>query len=131
MIFIDSNVPMYLVGSAHPHKLDAQRLLAQLAGERRRLVTDAEVMQEILHRCVAINRRDAIQPTFDVLLSLVDEVFAIERATAERAKQIVLAYPRVSAREAIHVAVMENHGINTLLSFDRGFETIPGLRRLG
>ncbi len=27
MIFVDSNIPMYLVGKAHPHKLDAQRLL--------------------------------------------------------------------------------------------------------
>ena len=26
MIFVDSNVPMYLVGSEHPHKIDAQRL---------------------------------------------------------------------------------------------------------
>jgi hypothetical protein len=30
-------------------------------------VTSAEVLQEILHRYVAINRRDAIQPAFDAL----------------------------------------------------------------
>ena len=33
------------------------------------LLTDAEVLQEILHRYVAINRRDAIQPAFDALLA--------------------------------------------------------------
>jgi hypothetical protein len=27
LIFVDSNVPMYLVSAAHPHKVDAQRLL--------------------------------------------------------------------------------------------------------
>ena len=65
MILVDSNIPMYLVGSAHPHKTDAQRLLERLAMDNRRLVSDAEVLQEILHRYVSIERRDAIQPAFD------------------------------------------------------------------
>jgi len=47
VILIDSNIPMYLVGTPHPHKHDAQRLLAKLISERQRLVTDAEVLQEI------------------------------------------------------------------------------------
>jgi predicted nucleic acid-binding protein len=86
MIFIDSNIPMYLVGAAHPRKADAQRLieLAVVAGER--LVTDAEVLQKILHRYVTIDRRDAIQPAFDALLGVVDEVLAVTFADVERAK---------------------------------------------
>lgn len=64
---------MYLVGKDHPHKIDAQRLLERFVVEKRRLVTDTEVFQEILHRYVAINRRDAIQPAFDLLQKLVDE----------------------------------------------------------
>lgn len=74
MILVDSNVPMYLVGAAHPHKTDAQRLLERLAMDNRRLVSDAEVLQEILHRYVSIERRDAIQPAFDALLGIVDDV---------------------------------------------------------
>ena len=50
MIFLDTNVPMYLVGADHPHKADAQRLLERAAGSRERLVTDVEVFQEMLHR---------------------------------------------------------------------------------
>ena len=60
MIFVDANVPMYLVGGDHSHKADTLRLLRQAATERERLVTDAEVLQEVLHRYVAIKRRDAI-----------------------------------------------------------------------
>jgi predicted nucleic acid-binding protein len=52
-MLIDSNVPMYLVG-AHPYKTDAQRWLEKLVRERRRLVTRAEVLQEILHRYVRL-----------------------------------------------------------------------------
>ena len=67
MIFVDSNIPMYLVGAEHPNKDGARRLLEQCIARGERLVADAEVLQEILHRYVAINRRDAIQPAFDAL----------------------------------------------------------------
>lgn len=121
---------MYLVGSPHTHKIDAQRLLEQLVTERQRLVTDAEVLQEILHRYVAINRRDAIQPAFDALLGIVDRVLDINRIAAERAKEIVLGHRRLSARDALHLAVMEQHGIERILSFDSGFDGLPGVVRL-
>lgn len=130
MILIDSNVPMYLVGAAHPHKIDAQRLVERLISERQRLVTDAEVLQEILHRYIAINRRDAIQAAFDSLLGIVDEVLPVERVTVERAKAIVFGNRRLSARDAIHLGVMEQHGVSRILSFDSGFDGFPGLTRL-
>lgn len=106
MIFLDSNVPMYLIGAPHAHKSDAQRLLEAVVSDRQRLVTDAEVLQEILHRYVAIERTDAIRPAFDAILGLVDEVFPVERDAVERAKRIVLGTRRLSAGDAIHVATM-------------------------
>lgn len=130
MILVDSNVPMYLVGAPHPHKTDSQRLLEQLISDRQKLVTDAEVLQEILHRYVAINRRDAIQPAFDALLGVVDQVFAIDEPTAQRAKEIVLERSGLSARDALHVAVMDLQGIEVILSFDAGFDGLPGIQRL-
>ena len=130
MILVDSNIPMYLVGAAHPHKSDAQRWLEKLVSDRQRLVTDAEVLQEILHRYVAINRRDAIQPAFDALLGIVDQVLAVDRSVAERAKEIVLGYRQLSARDAVHLAVMEHHGIERILTFDSGFDGFPGIARL-
>jgi uncharacterized protein len=130
LILIDSNIPMYLVGSSHPHKSDAQRWLEKLVSNRQRLVTDAEVVQEILHRYVAIDRRDAIQPAFDALLGIVDEVLPIDRSIAERAKQIVLGRRQMSARDAVHLAVMEEHGIEQILTFDSGFDGFPGVTRL-
>jgi len=130
VILLDSNIPMYLVGSPHPHKADAQRLLEKLITDRERLVTDAEVLQEILHRYVAIDRRDAIQPAFDALLGIVDEVLSVDRGAVERAKQIVLGYRQLSARDAVHLSVMEQNGIHQIFSFDTGFDTFPGITRL-
>jgi len=131
VIFVDSNVPMYLVGTAHPHKSDAQRLLEASIAHGEKLVTDAEVLQEILHRYVAINRRDAVQPAFDALLEVVDEVFPIERSDVERAKAIVLERQQLSARDCLHVAVMQRYRIGRILSFDTGYDGIPGIVRIG
>jgi len=130
VIFVDSNVPMYLVGAAQPHKVDAQRLLERLVSERRRLVTDVEVLQEILHRYAAIDRREMIQPAFDALLGVVDEVFPVQASTVTDAKGIVLARRRLSARDALHLAVMAEQGVTEILSFDAGFDGYPGITRL-
>jgi len=130
VILVDSNVPMYLVGAEHPHKVDARRLLERAIAEKRRLVTDAGVLQEILHRYVAIDRRDAIQPCFEVLLEVVDEVLAVNLEIVERARDIVIGHPDLTARDAVHVAVMREHGIENILSFDRHFDGVPGITRM-
>jgi predicted nucleic acid-binding protein len=128
--FVDSNVPMFLVGAVHPHKIDAQRLLERALADRERLVTDAEVLQEILHRYVAIDRRDAIQPALDVLLGVVDEVFAVDLRAVERAKAILLERRRLSARDALHLAIMEQQGVTRILTFDTGFDEVTAVERV-
>lgn len=130
MVFIDSSVPMYLVGAAHPNKVDAQRRLEALVSQRVRLVTDAAVLLEILHRYTAIERRGGIQPALDALLGVVDEVLPIDRDTAERAKQLVLQYPTLPVRAAMHIASMQRAGIENVLAFDPAYDRIPGLTRL-
>ena len=130
MIFVDSNVPMYLVGSAHPNKEAARALLERAITDGESLVTDAEVLREILHRYVAIDRREAIAPATDVLLGVVDEVFPVERVDVERAGRLVLSTP-LSARDAVHVAIMRRRGVERILSFDRGFDGVAGLARIG
>jgi predicted nucleic acid-binding protein len=130
LIFVDSNIPMYAIGAAHPNKAASRLLLEQLIAQGERLVTDAEVLQEILHRYVAIDRRDAIQPAFEALLGVVDEVFPVERRDAERARDLVHAMRSLSARDALHVAIMERQNVGSILSFDSGFDAVPGISRV-
>jgi len=131
VIFIDSNIPMYLVGSSARHRIESQRMLERSIESRERLVTNAEVLQEILHRYVAIQRTDAIQPAFDALLGVVDEVFPVAREDVDRAKSIVLGGGgRRLARDAVHLATMERHRIQRIMSFDTGFDGFPGITRI-
>jgi len=130
LIFVDSNIPMYLIGAAHPHKTEAQVILERLIAAGQRLVTDAEVLQEILHRYAAIDKREAIGPALQVTLDIVDEVIPIEKADVLRAGEIVQNRALMSARDAVHIAVMERYGIRSILSFDGDFDRWPGLQRI-
>jgi uncharacterized protein len=130
VIFIDSNIPMYLVGAAHPHKADAQLLLERLISAGQRLVTDAEVLQEILHRYTAIDRREAIGPALQATLDIVDEVFAIEKADVLRAAEITQHRGKFSARDALHIATMQRMKVKSILTFDSDFDRWPGLTRI-
>ncbi len=130
MIFVDTNIPMYLIGSEHPNKLGAQQLLETAIARGHRLVCDAEVLQEIIHRYVSIRRLDAIQSAFDLLKGVIDETFSIESKDVEQASQVLLAYDGLSSRDALHVAIMKRHGVDRIMSFDSGFDRVPGIERL-
>ena len=129
MIFVDANVPMYLVGAEHPNKARSRALLETAIAAGEPLVTDVEVLQEILHRYVAIERRDAIEPCIAVLLGVVDEVFPVELEDVRRTSAIVRS-SRLTARDALHLAVMQRRGVDRILSFDQGFDIVPGITRI-
>lgn len=122
--------PCTLTGAAHPHKTEAQVILERLIAAGQRLVTDAEVLQEILHRYTAIEKREAIGPALQVTLDIVDEVSPIEKTDVLRAGEITQNRALLSARDAVHIAVMERHGIRSILSFDGDFDRWPVIQRI-
>ena len=130
MIFIDSNVPMYLIGASHPNKTRAIELVNRLVRGGERLVTDIEVYQEILHRYTAIRRTDAIAVAFRSLDAIADEILTFGMQEIRAAKSIIDSVDGVSARDALHVAIMRSSRVDRILSFDRGFDAFPELDRL-
>jgi predicted nucleic acid-binding protein len=104
--------------------------LERLAAAGRQMVTDAEVFQEILHRYISIDRRSKIGPAFQALLDTVDDVFPVEKSDVLRAAEIAQNRASFSARDAIHIAVMERYGVHSILSFDADFDRWPGLTRI-
>lgn len=125
MIFVDSNVPMYLVGTPHRNRNRIEEFLGVHAGEE--YVTSAEVYQEIVHRYVAIDRRGAIDDAFRFLDDLVTTVFAIAREDVSVAHAIANEQHALSARDCLHLAVMERRGVNVALTCDAAFALRPGI----
>jgi len=121
---------MYLIGRADPLQLKAQAVLQDLVRARRRLVTSAEVLQEICHRYQAIKKIEFIRPCFDVIDGIVDQIFPITKQDVEESLNLLLGYKGLSARDALHIAVMRNLGIKEILSLDEDFDEIPWITRL-
>ena len=130
MIFIDSNVPMYLVDAPHPNKDRALAMLTQLVQDGERFSTDVEVYQEILHRYTAIRRFEAIDAAFESLDAIADDILTFGMPEIRAARALIDSVDGLSARDTLHVAVMRKAGTNRILSFDRGFDICPGIHRL-
>ena len=128
MIFVDSNVPMYLVGAPHPNRDGLAMFLRARPDED--YVTSAEVYQEVLHRYVAIARRAAIDDAFALLDDLVVTVFPVTRDDVGAAGKIAELDDGLSARDCLHLAVMSAHRVSRILTFDEGFDLYPGIMRL-
>ena len=130
MIFVDSNVPMYIVGEPHPNQERAIVLVDELIDDGERLITSVEVYQEILHRYTSIRRPRAIDIAINELDRLVDEVLPYNMREIRAARELLATVPGISARDALHVAVMRAAGCSRVLSFDGGFDNCPGIVRV-
>ena len=129
-VFIDSNVPMYVAGAAHPHRAPARRFLERVRSGEVAGCTSTEVLQELLYRYSALGRPDLAEQVYDLFVQICPEIFDVTLADTDRARDLLTEVEGLSARDALHAAVALNHGVGTVATFDRGFERVPGLARL-
>ena len=61
---------------------------------------------------------------------MVETVFPIELPDVQRTKEILHGGFGVSARDALHIAVMERHGVERIMSFDVALDRFPGIARV-
>ena len=87
-------------------------------------------LPRVIHRYTAIDRSEAIRPAFDWLRAVADDVFPIDMIDVDRALEIIVGKHGLSARDAIHAAVMERHSVERILSFDSGFDGVRGIERI-
>lgn len=128
--FLDANILMYAAGSAHPLREPCRKALHKAVYQEIRLVTDAEVLQEILHRYFSIGRPDSARIVHRSAIDLCDEVLPIEAKHTTTALELLLEHPELTPRDAIHVATMQHHGLELLLSTDRDFDDLPQIDRV-
>jgi hypothetical protein len=130
VVFVDTNILMYVAGREHPHQEPCRQALALIAQEVVEAVTSTEVHQEILHRYLSLGRPEDARSVSKTLQSIVPRTLAVDLADIVRARDLSIIYPTVPARDLVHAAVMLNHGITTVLSVDRHFDNIHEIVRL-
>ena len=129
--FIDANVPIYAAGRDHPYKTPCAEILGLVAESPRSFVTDAEVLQELVHRYLAQERwtlgREVLRSFALVMRDRIEPVYAgdilVAGALADR-------HPAVSSRDLVHAAVMVRLGVEQVVSADTDFDQLPGITRL-
>ena len=129
-VFLDSNVPMYVAGSDHANRAPSLRFLERLRAGDVTVVTSTEVLQEILYRYAGLGRMDLASEVYDITVQLCDEVLDVSLADTDRARDLLQSYPSLSARDAVHAGVMLTRGLDTIATFDRGFDRLADIRRV-
>jgi predicted nucleic acid-binding protein len=130
MIFVDSNVPMYVAGRDHPLRGPAQRFLERARAGELDICTSTEVLQEILYRYAALKRLDLAGAVYDLFVQLCPVVLPVTLADTDRARRLLIDTAGISARDAVHAAIMLNHDLTEIATFDRGFDAIKGIARV-
>lgn len=128
--FLDANVLMYAAGSDHPLGGPCRQALTKAVDQEVSLVTDAEVLQEILHRYFSIGRPATAQTVHQSAVDLCDEVIPIAKEHTTRALELLIEHRSLTPRDAIHVATMESHGLEFLLSTDQDFDGLNQVERI-
>ena len=102
-----------------------------VAAHPRAFVTDVEVLQEVIHRSIALKRwdhgRNVLREFVDLMSDRIEPFYVEDiRDAAVLADQ----YTGISARDYLHAAVMRRLGVERIISADRDFDRLPGLIRL-
>jgi predicted nucleic acid-binding protein len=129
-LFIDANIPMYVAGREHRFKSPSTLFLRRVAEGKVRAASDVEVLQEILYRYHHLREIEKGFVVFEAFAQAVPVIYPVLLEDALRAKELLRAHPGIKPRDALHAAVLRGRGLDTIVSYDRDFDRIPGIKRV-
>ena len=128
--FLDANLIMYSLGGPHPLQNPSKRILNKIKQGVFQVVTNTEVLQEILYRYFSIRKPGLGELTYFAMINLCEKIIPVTVKDTDRALALLKEYPSITSRDAIHAATMLNNGVKDILSTDPHFDLIHGLRRI-
>lgn len=120
MIFVDTNVFVYAVGRPHPLRDPARRVLLEAAHGSEALVTSCEVLQELLHVYLPVERLEALEKAWTLATSRAVDIWPIEVDDVALARSSIVRHPELPARDLLHLACCRRRGVSRIHTFDRG-----------
>ena len=130
MIALDTTVLVYATGSDHPLREPCRRLVDAVAGGLLAATTTVEVIQEFTHvRARRTDRADAsrLATSFTDLLA---PLLPVGETALRLGLQIYAGASRLGAFDAVLAAASMAAGADALVSADRAFTEVRGLRHL-
>lgn len=111
---------MYAVGGPHPLRGKARAFLFDAVEQHQRLVTSAEVLQELLHAYLPVDRQATLDAALTLVAGCVDETWSIEEADIHLARALDGEHPGLSARDLVHLACCLRRDVRRIMTYDRG-----------
>ena len=124
MIFVDTNVFMYSVGRAHPLREPAREFFAESARNQTPLCTSAEVLQELVHAYLPIQRQRTLEAAMSLVMRAGIEVWPLESEDVYLACQLHEQFPTLAARDLCHLASCQRRGATGIKTFDQSFAAV-------
>lgn len=88
-----------------------------------------EVIQEIVHLYLGRRERDRAVQVAEAAMALVARVLPVEESDGRSSLSLIRAVPELTSRDAIHAALCLRYE-SPIVSADRDFDRVPGLRRI-
>jgi predicted nucleic acid-binding protein len=129
VIILDTTVLVYAVGDEHPLREPCRRLLATHGAGRLRATTTIEVIQEFVHVRARRRTRDDAVALARRFVEALDPIAATSD-DLEAGLRLFADHPALGAFDAVLAAVAIARSADALVSADRAFAALPGLRWL-
>ncbi len=126
---IDTAVLLYPLGKPHALRQPCIDVLAAAVERRVFLHASVEAIQELVfHRLRRVGRAQAVLEGHRAHRMCRLHAFDID--VLERSLGLVERSPVIGGRDAVHAATALVHDLDTVISPDKAFDHVPGLRRL-
>ena len=119
MIFVDTNVLMYAVGRSHPLKPEARSFFERSLEDGTDLATSAEVLQELLHAYLPVDRVSTLDAALALVESRIRQVWSVEPDDVRFARLLTGNHPGLGARDLLHLACCRRRAVDDIKTFDR------------
>lgn len=130
MILLDTNVLVYALGQAHPLREPSRRLLDGVARGRLEATTVDVVIVEFLHVFAARRPRGVAGSAARDYAELLGPLLAVTQADVALAVDLFERHADLDAADALIAAAALNHSVDAVVSADRAYASVPGLRAL-
>ncbi len=129
MVFVDTSVLMYAVGREHPLREPARAFFATATTEQQPLATSSEVLQELAHAYLPVERTEALAAALRLVDRTGMEVWPLERDDVTLGIELAARHPGLGARDLCHLASCQRRGVTRIQTFDRGLRAAAGTVR--
>ncbi|MYH52463.1 MAG: type II toxin-antitoxin system VapC family toxin [Gemmatimonadetes bacterium] len=119
MVFVDTSVLMYAVGREHPLRPTARRFFAEATTDQQPLATSSEVLQELAHAYLPVERTRALAAALQIVDRTRMEVWPLERDDVILGIELAVRHPGLGARDLCHLASCQRRGVTRVQTFDR------------